>query len=252
MTLNSFIKPVATRVISDLDGKATSMFGGQLEKAMFVVFKAKNNDLSVVDPVELPFYLNPNTVKIDKEVEFKEEPSPQGTVALKFSETKPICLSVGELWFDTYDTRESVRAKYIDKLEQLMDYEKDTHVVNVLKFIWGEFGKDSKCDDNYTFVLSKLTVEYTLFLPSGMPCRAKVSLCLRQAITHEKIAKWKPKESPDHAKIYTVKRGDTLQGISRFAYDDPREWRRIANANGILDPMGLKPGQKLLLPPILK
>ncbi|MBL8785908.1 MAG: LysM peptidoglycan-binding domain-containing protein [Deltaproteobacteria bacterium] len=252
MTLMSATRAAAVRVTADLDGAASSMFGGKLEKAMFVVFKAKNNDLSVTDPEELPFYINPNTVKIDKEVEFKEDPANNGTVNLKFSQTKPICLSVGELWFDTYDTRESVRGKYVDKLERLMDYEKDTHVVNVLKFVWGEFGKDSKCDDTYTFALSKLSVEYTLFLPSGMPCRAKVSLCLQQVVTHEKIAKWKPKESPDHAKIYTVKRGDTLQGISRHAYDDPREWRRIALTNGIDDPMNLRPGQKLLLPPILR
>ena len=61
-----------------------------------------------------------------------------------------------------------------------------------------------------------------------------------------------PKQSPDHAKLYTVRRGDTLQGIAMAEYDDPREWRRIADTNGITNPMSLPPGTKLLVPPILK
>jgi nucleoid-associated protein YgaU len=49
-----------------------------------------------------------------------------------------------------------------------------------------------------------------------------------------------------------MKRGDTLQAIAHAEYDDPREWRRIADTNGIDDPMSLRPGNKLLVPPILK
>jgi nucleoid-associated protein YgaU len=60
------------------------------------------------------------------------------------------------------------------------------------------------------------------------------------------------KNSPDHAKVYTVQRGDTLQSISFREYDDPAEWRRIADANSVDDPMALEPGMKLLVPPILK
>ena len=51
--------------------------------------------------------------------------------------------------------------------------------------------------------------------------------------------------------MVTVRRGDTLAAIAHVEYNDPGEWRRIANANDIDDPMSLKPGMKLLVPPIL-
>ena len=58
-------------------------------------------------------------------------------------------------------------------------------------------------------------------------------------------------ESPDNAKVRAVLRGDTLQSIAFAEYDDPAEWRRIADSNGIDDPSDLRPGQRLLIPPIL-
>jgi nucleoid-associated protein YgaU len=48
-----------------------------------------------------------------------------------------------------------------------------------------------------------------------------------------------------------VGRGDTLQSIAFKEYDDAGEWRRIAEANGIDDPLELAPGKRLLIPPIL-
>jgi len=60
------------------------------------------------------------------------------------------------------------------------------------------------------------------------------------------------KQSPDHAKVYTVQRGDTLQAIAYREYDNPSEWRRIAEANAVDDPLALEPGTRLLVPPILR
>ena len=42
------------------------------------------------------------------------------------------------------------------------------------------------------------------------------------------------------------------KGIAFREYDDPAQWRRIAEANGIDDPLALQPGRRLLIPPILK
>ena len=59
-------------------------------------------------------------------------------------------------------------------------------------------------------------------------------------------------ESPDHAKLHAVRRGETLQSIAAQEYDDPNQWRRIADANGIDDPFRLDPGARLIIPPILR
>lgn len=249
MTLSNIAK-TATKVLDTLQ---LSQFGGNLEKAQLDIYELKDGELSGGGPNRsLKLWLNPHTVEVGKEVEFAETPSNQATVNLRYSQTKPLHLSIGEMWFDTYDTRESVRELYIDHLEELLDYNNETHVLNGVVFTWGNFSARTKFKTQYIFLPSKLNVKYTMFLPCGMPCRAQVSLCMQQLMTPTKKGIEAPKASPDHARIYTVKRGDTLQGISRMAYDSPAEWRRIAAHNKIDDPMEIRPGQSLLLPPILK
>jgi len=48
-----------------------------------------------------------------------------------------------------------------------------------------------------------------------------------------------------------VKRGETLHSIAESEYRNAGEWRRIADANNIDDPLAVQPGSKLLIPPIL-
>lgn len=247
--MSLFSLKTATKVIDNTDW---NKFGGELQKAELQVYRLEDGDITSGGHLyALPLWINPSSIKVDREVEFKEDPQVHGTVKLKYSQSKPISLSIGELWFDTYDTRESVRSKYIEKLEELLIYDNDTHVLNGVVFNWGEFSM-SKLQIEYVFLMSKLSVDYTLFLPSGMPCRAKVSLCMHQVTTAPKESKERSKQSPDHARIHTVKRGETLQSIAHFAYSDPAQWRRVANVNKLDDPMAIRPGMKLLLPPILK
>jgi nucleoid-associated protein YgaU len=54
--------------------------------------------------------------------------------------------------------------------------------------------------------------------------------------------------SSDVAKVWVVRRGESLATIAAVEYGDPRAWRLIADANGVDDPLGLAPGTRLLLP----
>ncbi|HRE87783.1 MAG TPA: LysM peptidoglycan-binding domain-containing protein [Myxococcota bacterium] len=250
--MGNFLSKAAKTLTKVIDNQDWSKFGGELQKAELQVYRLEDGDIvGGGHQYAIPLWINPNSIKVDREVEFKEEPAVHGTVKLKYAQTKPIHLSIGELYFDTYDTRESVRTKYIEKLEELLIYDNDTHVLNGIVFNWGEFSM-TKLAIEYVFLMSKLSVDYTLFLPSGMPCRAKASLCMQQVTTAPKESKERSKQSPDHARIHTVKRGETLQSIAHYAYADPGEWRRIATTNRLDDPMMIRPGMKLLLPPILK
>jgi nucleoid-associated protein YgaU len=47
---------------------------------------------------------------------------------------------------------------------------------------------------------------------------------------------------------HVVRDGDTLQSIAFAHYRDPTRWRRIAEANGIDDPMRLRRGHALTIP----
>jgi nucleoid-associated protein YgaU len=47
---------------------------------------------------------------------------------------------------------------------------------------------------------------------------------------------------------YTIKSGDTLEGIARAQMGDGQKWQLIAAANPGLDPKALKIGQKITIP----
>ena len=47
---------------------------------------------------------------------------------------------------------------------------------------------------------------------------------------------------------YTARAGDRLDLIANVVYRDPAKWRYIAEYNGLLDPLVLRPGQLLTIP----
>ncbi len=249
MVMSKIGKKVAQKITSQLDNLEAAMFGGQLEKAELIAYTKP--DLASVHK-KVVFWVNPETIQTTKETQLKEEAAAQGVTEKKYSLTYPVCLTIPDIWFDCYDTRESVRKKYINDLESMLDYIPATHHLPVCVFNWGQFTQGADVITKYKFYITKCDVTYTLFLPDGTPVRAKVKLSLEQILPKPEEMKNNPKESPDHAKLYTVKKGDTLQGIAQAEYEDPGEWRRIAKTNGIDDPLELRPGMKLLVPPILK
>jgi hypothetical protein len=237
-------------IIGDATNFAANLLTGLFDKAMLVGFdKPGGAELPIY---KFDFFLNPKEITVEKSVTLEESQGQGNTRETRWTMTNPVSLKLGEIWFDTYETRENVRQVYVDKLEKLLEYNRDTHHIPCVRFIWGGFTLGSLQDLQYTFYVEKMSATYTMFLPNGTPVRAKVALELKQAAPVETQLDENPKQSPDHAKLYTIKRGDTLQAIAHAEYDDPREWRRIADTNGIDDPMSLRPGNKLLVPPILK
>ena len=107
---------------------------------------------------------------------------------------------------------------------------------------WGE---------NHVFfqgVLQQLDSSYTLFLESGLPVRATCKCTFKQWISNATDLKRQDLMSSDVAKVWVVVRGQTLAHIAALEYGDPRQWRVIAKANDIDDPLALAPGTRLLLP----
>ena len=50
-------------------------------------------------------------------------------------------------------------------------------------------------------------------------------------------------------KVRQVKEGDRLDYIAYEEYGDAQEWRRIADANQLTNPLDLRPGMSLANPP---
>jgi nucleoid-associated protein YgaU len=191
------------------------------------------------DPV-IPLRFNPTDYQLQKANNFAE-------IAIPGLETPPIQYVRGasekltaEVLVDTSDTLDDVRVAYVNKLRGLLNLDRELHAPPIVRFVW----------DTQVFlgVLDSLNVTYVLFTPEGKPLRAKLSLSMKEYRPVEIQIKQNPTASPDFAKTYVVRRGDTLSGIAFAIYRDSSVWRTIAMANQIQDPRTLPPGLVLQLP----
>jgi Contractile injection system tube protein/LysM domain len=115
-----------------------------------------------------------------------------------------------------------------------------TNAQPTLQFGWGSMF-------SFPCVITKVDATYTLFDPTGNPIRAKVNVTLQ-----ERPAK-PGAQNPTSGSIgglgaRVLVSGDTLQSIAHQEYGKPSLWRRLADLNGIDDPMRVPPGTVLHLP----
>ncbi|MFN3203003.1 MAG: phage tail protein [Bradymonadia bacterium] len=193
-----------------------------------------------LQPVEALF--NPKEYSIQKSVPW----NPQAAAGLdapdmQFTTGQGETLSL-ELFFDTYEKGSNVKA-HTDALHNLALIDPTLHRPPLVMASWGKL--------RFQGVIESISHRFTMFLEDGTPVRATCTVSLREARTATQQNQEAPRESPDHAKLHAVRRGETLQAIAAEEYEDPSEWRRIADANGIDDPLRLEPGTKLIIPPIL-
>jgi hypothetical protein len=118
-----------------------------------------------------------------------------------------------------------------------------------LTFIWGSFqlGANTKLGSKIPVQLLKANVTYERFYWSGRPIRATVALEL-------KVNALDPlKQNPTSGGLanrhgHVVIGGETLPGIATAEYGHPGEWRRLAEANRLDDPLRVRAGSVLYLP----
>jgi nucleoid-associated protein YgaU len=127
---------------------------------------------------------------------------------------------------------------------QLAKMQPATHAPPRIRFVWGTLW--------FKAIVESVRQQFTLFNPVGLPLRATLSVTFREYKTLEdQLSDLKPM-SADHTTRHVVRRGDTLSGIAAREYDDPREWRRIADANAdrLAAVRELPPGLELEIPPL--
>lgn len=200
--------------------------------------------LTIVQPTveepEVPLRFNPTDYTLSKANNFAD-------IAIPGLESPPIqfvrgaaeTLSVTFL-VDTSDTLEDVRARYVDKLRDLLRVNAELHAPPIVRFVWDR--------DLFEGVLESLDTKYVLFTPEGVPLRAELSAKLKEYRPVEVQVREMERNSPDVEKTWVVRRGDTLSGISAALYRDPGLWREIARANAITDPRSVAPGRELTVP----
>ena len=127
----------------------------------------------------------------------------------------------------------------------IYNYSGDMHQPRYLQLRWGVL--------IYNCILTGMTVNFTLFKPSGAPVRAEVNCDFQGYIDNKKLAAVENRMSPDLTHIKTVIAGDTLPLLCYREYGDSKYYFEVAKymaANNavMVDFKQLKPGAKLVFP----
>jgi len=120
----------------------------------------------------------------------------------------------------------------------------ETHQPNFLELSWGTF--------IFHCVLTSATVTYKLFHSSGTPLRATIKATFSQNMSMTEQAARARLSSPDLTHVRIVKTGETLPQIAKEVYGSSFFYLEIARVNKLNNFRKLKPGQKLVLPPVNK
>ncbi|AFO55272.1 MULTISPECIES: LysM peptidoglycan-binding domain-containing protein [unclassified Natrinema] len=221
--------------------------GGKLEKAQIMILNGKQKG----ETIDCKF--NPNAYTVEKSVNYGElKATGSGASIMQFVDGNAETLSM-ELFFDTSDELDSkgspntervdVRERYTKHIDTLLSVDGELHAPPVCRFVWGD-GID------FTALVQRANKQFTKFLPSGVPVRARVNVVFMEYKTADHHKSEVSPESTDKTKVWTVTDGDTLWLIAAEEYGDSSHWRTIADHNDIEDPRAIEAGDKLELPPL--
>lgn len=196
------------------------------------------------------FMLNPSEYDHSFEIGYnKKEAIGQSGSDAKFSGTKPeklkFCTLIDGSGAITGPDSSSEDVKtQIKALKNIVyTYSGDKHEPSHVRVLWGSqifFGR-----------LESMSVDNTLFKPSGEPLRAKVQLSFCGFMSKEEEALRANRSSPDLSHLIEVKAGDTLPLLCYRIYKDSSYYVEVARVNNMTQFSHLKPGSKLHFPPLI-
>lgn len=203
-----------------------------LTKALII-----NRDALV--PIPIPVMFNPPEYQLQVTNQFAEVGIPGlGSSLLQFVKGSAQTLTM-ELFFDTTDEGVDVRV-FTSLILNLTSLNSETHAPPRLLFVWGSLV--------FPCVLESVTQKFDYFNALGMPLRARLSVSLKGNDTLQDLLGGIQLLSADRTKQWLFKEGDTLQKIAAQEYGDPRQWRPIATANNIDNPLTIPTGRSLKIP----
>jgi hypothetical protein len=234
----------------------------ELLKAEIVRLNARGNP--EFPAVQVQF--NPTEFTLNKGVQTAEVPIPGlDAPIIQFVRGQTETLTL-DLFFDSTengmagDDIVSV-TEQTDLFYELIKIDRKTHAPPVLRFTWGAKSNfpganmdgrwfSQRRSNGFRCIVESVRQRYTLFSPTGVALRAILTITLKEYKTLEQQIKELGLQSPDHTHAHVVQLADTLNRVAADAYDDSNQWRAIAEQNNIDDPLDLKPGRILELPPL--
>lgn len=216
----------------------------KLEKAKITVL-AGGSAGKVIDVL-----FNPAEYSFDRANAFKATAVPGlGSPLLQFVNGEADQLSM-ELFLDDYTdppgrqagpSKKSVEERIKD-LSALLNVDRDLHAPPPVRFSWGRL--------EFTGIIEKLGRKVSLFQPDGTAARAKLAISFKEYRTLQEQMDTPRRESADKSKRRVVIGQDSLWALAAREYQDPAQWKLIAEANDLDDPREIAPGQWLVLPPL--
>ena len=213
-------------------------------KASLTILEPKaGGGMSELDSIEFPF--NPKEWSVTHSAEWKTETTKKGTPPPEFKGPKPASASV-EIFLDESDKDGGDISTTVNRLKTLVSPEPNSvssqkpsapHVL----FEWGEAIR-------FKGYVESVAVKYTMFRGQGTPIRGTVTVAMKE------FPQTTPKQNPTSGsttghRTHRVVAGDSLASIAYIEYGDPNGWRRLADANGIDDPLRVRDGTVLHVPP---
>lgn len=206
--------------------------------------------LEIESGERLPCLFNPAQLAITRSNSWAGESMPgRGVPRLRYAGARPATMTV-ELFFDTTNDGTAV-TRYTGKILGLMEVDPSLPGANdathnarppYVTFHWGDL-------HSFKAVIAHLDLTFTYFSSTGVPLRATLALVLRQYEESHAFGPQNPTSgTPRPHRIHQVQPGETLDRIAARYYGDATRWRTLAVANGIEDPLSLRPGSRLSIP----
>jgi LysM repeat protein len=199
---------------------------------------------------QIPCLFNPTELSFSRSNSWSAPDMPgKGVPTLNYTGAQSGSMSL-RLFFDSTDEGAPV-TNYTDQLLALMEIDTSLPGSNEntnnarppwVQFHWGSM-------HSFKAVVSSASVSFTYFSSQGVPLRADVDLTLTQYEDGKVFGPQNPTSGTPHPhRSHRVQPGETLDRIAATYYGNPTHWRRIAELNGIEDPLALRPGRILAIP----
>lgn len=221
----------------------------QLEKLTITAFEDDQFTTKVKSLKPLKVLINPESYKRNYNMLSSEEvtrvtTANQEVIERKIIEPKAETFAL-DIWFDGTGAIPGSKDVFteIEKLKDIaLRYNGKIHSVNFIKINWGTLVFKGQ--------MTELKVDYQLFQPDGTPLRAKASANFKQIIDAKTKEEMKLRSSPDLTHVRIVRDGDTLPLMCYRIYKSSKYYLQVALVNGLANFTDLKPGQKIVFPPL--
>lgn len=204
---------------------------------------------------KVEFHFNPTSIRFSKTAEFRRQPRPGARQPpVQFAGSAPTELKL-DLLLDAMERQPDSDVQ--PKVEQLLDWTNPTSQSRStrspsppeLQFTWGSLVIGG--GNTFRGHLHAVEATYLLFSRTGIPLRAEVSVTLSSK--PEEPGGTNPTSGGVHPqRAHVLVREDTLHSVAWRTYGHAGYWRRIAEVNGIDDPLRVPIGTRLLLPDALE